>query len=171
MEANTLLETATLPGLRALVIEDDPFWSSWFTSMIKSLDKAAQISVVDSVTSAERAVGAAPMFDLIVCDHLLRGNRTGLDFYRELQKQRSTTPFLLTSGLTREQIDAIMENDNECASPIFIDKQSCNEGFREIVTQMIASPTEKNLVPAETDPMLVLMARDRQLQEVVEMFW
>jgi DNA-binding NtrC family response regulator len=82
---------------RILIIDDD----AGLRELAQRSLKKRRYMVSSAGTLAEaRSIMLKADFDLLIIDHQLAENMTGLDFYDELRAQGSTLPILMCSGFS-----------------------------------------------------------------------
>lgn len=159
-------------SMKALVVENDPYWRDWFSASLERLRGDVSVHVADSIETAKRRLDENSDYDLIICDQFLEGKTTGLDFWKTLREGNSEIPFVLTSAhagrepaghnVYRIGVDGI-------DLPPYLDKGHAKEHFRRLVAQMIkrSHPCKNIDVMGEAK----MGGMDQQLQQVVECFW
>lgn len=83
-------------GERLLVVEDDPALSLVVCNMLREL--GYEVASVGDAQGALRFLDAHADVDLVVCDVVLPGDRSGLDVLRHARKQCHRAQWLLMSG-------------------------------------------------------------------------
>lgn len=107
---------------RVLLIEDDPYWQQIVGRTMKTIDKNISLRCVRSVNHAEQVLyNNNNNFNLIIADHYLDGDATGLDLWRKFKKSNNDIPFLMISGLNNEDFLDLLSNDSEY--PNYLQKQ------------------------------------------------
>jgi DNA-binding NtrC family response regulator len=84
---------------RILIIDDDEGLRELAQRSLKK--RRYLVSGAGTLAEARSAMSNAA-FDLLIIDHQLAENMTGLDFYDELRAQGSTMPIIMCSGFSDE---------------------------------------------------------------------
>jgi CheY-like chemotaxis protein len=91
-----------------LLVEDDPSQQQLWGVVFKRISKGIRLRVVSNVEAALGELreglrrGHGP--DLVLCDVYLEGDRTGVDLQRQCASEFPHLPFILTSGMTVEEL-------------------------------------------------------------------
>src|SRR4051812_13319840 len=78
-------------GLKILVAEDDLSLRPILTRLCRSIEGSAEVIWTSSLNEAVTALERDP-FDLIIADHLLQGDGTGIELWQHCRKLRLGTP-------------------------------------------------------------------------------
>jgi DNA-binding NtrC family response regulator len=89
------------PGRRILIVEDDLALKPILTRICRSVDEESELSWVLSSVDAMTELRKHP-FDLVILDHLLEGDGTGIDVWKHCQRCYPDLPVLMMSGESRE---------------------------------------------------------------------
>jgi len=101
-------ETKLPPGLRVLVLDDDPVIVS---ALARDLaDRGCDVQGATSPAAAEAILNAAPGIDAMILDFDLGGAETGLDFFARMNRSfaRPTPALILTGGTSTATLAAIL---------------------------------------------------------------
>ena len=106
--ANDAAEGATLPpGLRVLVVEDDPEVRGVVQNALQAM--ACTTTLAASGEQALQELQAGTGFDLLLSDIALGAGMRGTELARQAQQQWANLPVLLMSGFSTELIEADRE--------------------------------------------------------------
>jgi DNA-binding NtrC family response regulator len=158
--------------LKALIVEDDPYWKTWFSSNLERMNADVAVHVADSIEKARKRLEENGDYDLIVCEQTWNGKSEGLDFWKSLQSKNSKIPFVLTSAVG--DLNFIESRATEGPHPLCLEKNQAKDHFRRLIRQMVtaaATPALIKKVSAKTPESSALSERDQQLQQIVDCFW
>lgn len=117
---------------RALAIDDDPMGLDALARVLE--DWGLVVLRATSAEGAQRAVaeaGVAP--DIIVADHNLRGERTGIDAIRALRESNGPIPALLLSGGLPEEAHRQAEDLGCPVLPKPVSSRELNDAIRRLL--------------------------------------
>jgi CheY-like chemotaxis protein len=103
-----------------LLIEDNPAWRRIIKAAVQKLNPRITVQTVNSAEEFIRLTIATSDFDLIISDHFLGGEISGLELWRILEKEKNQTPFLLTSAIGEDHFLSLTQND--ARHPHFVEK-------------------------------------------------
>lgn len=106
---------------KILVVEDDPEWQLLIGSAIRKYDESAQVKYAYSARGAKYLLNQNPGYDLVISDHYLEGDETGLELWRECQQKYHDVPFMMMSGLTEHEFLKLIKKENNY--PLYLSKQ------------------------------------------------
>ncbi len=120
LDPSFILEKSNTAERKILVVEDDPEWQNLIGTAIRKFDNSAHVKYAFSAHGAQYLLGQNPHYDLIIADHFLRGNTTGLDLWKECQKKYHNTPFMMMSGMTEREFLSLIKKEN--SYPLYMSK-------------------------------------------------
>ncbi|OYZ22292.1 MAG: hypothetical protein B7Y39_07770 [Bdellovibrio sp. 28-41-41] len=129
---------------RVLVVEDEPYWQLLVCETLKISNESVVFRSVKSVKDAERVLKEESSgFDLIVSDHNLKNQSTGLALWRNFQKLGIETNFVILSGLDRDTYASRFLLKGE--EPLYFEKNAISD-LVEILDRKMAFSAGSNLV-------------------------
>jgi DNA-binding NtrC family response regulator len=118
---------------RVLVIEDEPSWQAILSHSLRQCNGGnIQLRFVRSAKQALDVIYKERKFDLILSDHLLDGEVTGLDLWAKCRSQFLSQPFILISAKKRSTISSQLSNIDERV-PLIIEKPFDLKHFKSII--------------------------------------
>jgi DNA-binding NtrC family response regulator len=126
---------------RVLIVEDDVGMKSVLMAMLNSIGFKVVVDWCQTGDEAlahlnERGEHFATHYDLVVADIFLPGNTTGIDLWEKWRERNPRMPFLITSGMTKEQFeDSLLTFDEE--KPAFLSKALPLENRRQILRSLL----------------------------------
>ncbi len=93
---------------RILLVEDDPQWQKLISYAVKLTDLDLQLRVVRSAKAAQHLLYRDSNFDLIIADHYLEGEDTGMELWQICQQQHRKIPFVLISAIDQQVISEFL---------------------------------------------------------------
>lgn len=119
---------------KVLIVEDEPFWQLLISKALQRIDKRIEVSFSENATKALEIIrNNNNDIDFIIADQLLEGPQTGLDLWDTLVKKEINIPYILVSGIKREDlINSLMLYRTE-AIPTFIEKSASASTFSELL--------------------------------------
>lgn len=122
--------------LRILVVEDEPDLIDFFMTVLEPMGAR-----IDWATTAEEAEAAVTEKDygLVIADHRLAGERTGLDLYACCQRERPELPFLLMSGFSDQVFQALLKAQG-LSCPTYLEKPFSVATCQRTVGQVLGVP-------------------------------
>jgi CheY-like chemotaxis protein len=88
--------------IRVLIVEDDPATAR----LLEGIAAAAGLTPFATVANAPNALGLAPQADVIILDHQLEGQETGLEVLRQVRRRGLDVGVVVTTGHGSEQVAA-----------------------------------------------------------------
>ncbi len=105
---------------RVLLVEDSQESENLMRHICETVDGNMRLKCVKTAEEAQQLLQSNSNFDLIIADHFLAGQKTGLDLWRNCQERFRQIPFMMTSSLTNEEF--IQKTDHEWNYPLFLHK-------------------------------------------------
>lgn len=96
--------TASSPGLRVLLVEDDAEVAAMVAALLE--EQGHHVTHADGVGAAEGHLEAGLEIGLLLTDLIMPGGRTGVDLARRAVELRPGLPVLLASGYTGDTLAA-----------------------------------------------------------------
>ncbi|HBR81121.1 MAG: hypothetical protein UX09_C0069G0004 [Candidatus Uhrbacteria bacterium GW2011_GWE2_45_35] len=125
--------------LRVLVIDDVQCVRSVITAAIHAYFED-EIEV-ETAVNLEQAMAFDPLtFDLVFVDLLLPGNRSGLEFLYFLRRKNLTTPFVIMTGFTSDQIYERLDSDTPIGLFEILIKPFGIEKIHDLVLNLVNLP-------------------------------
>lgn len=90
-------------GRKILVVEDDLALKPILERICRAVDEECELKWVMSAVNAMTELRKST-FDLVIVDHLLEGDGTGMDVWRHCRKCYPNLPVLVMSGESREKL-------------------------------------------------------------------
>jgi CheY-like chemotaxis protein len=107
---------------KVLIVEDEPFWQLLIERALKKIDDRIVVKFTENANQALQELEKSADFDFIIADHLLSGSLTGLDLWDTLAEKKSEIPYILISGINKDNFfDRLMPYRTEMV-PQFIEK-------------------------------------------------
>lgn len=116
-----------------LVVEDDPYWQFKIENSLKDFDKDMHIECVSSAEQAEQKMAKNKIYDVIIADHYLDGNETGLDLWKKCHDKMTHQTFLMISGI--KEID--FRNMAPDKDLVYLEKPLDTEKFYGVLTEQM----------------------------------
>lgn len=132
-----------------LLIEDEPYWQFIVGESIRSFQNNVNVRCVRSVAQAEDVLmQTGEAYDLIISDHYLQGDQTGIDLWKKCQDHYENIPFLMISGLSENDFHALLEE--ELGTPLYLEKDLIPDELEFIwntkfIEQKKSTSTDKNI--------------------------
>ena len=120
---------------RVLLVEDSPESEDLVRRICETVDGNMRLKCVRTAEEAEKILEINPNYDLIIADHFLAGQTTGLDLWKTCQERFKQIPFMMTSSLTPKEFfnitDPIVDPDLEY--PHFLPKPFHKEDCQKMI--------------------------------------
>lgn len=153
---------------RILLVEDDLFWQDLISFSLKSFYGAlVTIRCAKSFHHADNLI-FTDHFDLIICDHILQGSKTGLDLWRSLRQNQVFIPMIMLSAADPKNTQEKEINELSLQKPIFIKKSQFGVSyFGSLMDCYIGLPRMKLKVQAkESDEVIPILPKQQMNQQV-----
>ncbi len=125
---------------KILLVEDDLHWQILITAALRSAYSEVDVRCVKTVKKAEQLLSSGHLFNLIISDQNLQGNKTGIDFWRQCQgNQHSQIPFMLVSGMSETGYHNVFIREEKY--PIYMSKPFDITIFKSIINWHIVENT------------------------------
>jgi len=105
---------------RVLLVEDSQESENLMRHICETVDGNMRLKCVKTAEEAQQVLQSNSNFDLIIADHFLAGQKTGLDLWRNCQEQFKKIPFMMTSSLTNEEF--LQKTEADWNYPLFLHK-------------------------------------------------
>ncbi len=139
----TILKThanKTSKNPKILLVEDDLHWQILITAALRSAYSEVDVRCVKTVQKAEQLLTSGHLFNLIISDQNLKGNKTGIDFWRQCQgNEYSQIPFMLVSGMSETGYHNVFIREEKY--PIYMSKPFDITIFKSIIDWHIVDNT------------------------------
>src|SRR5262245_56743875 len=106
-----------------LIVEDDEIARSHVQHVALSLDKSVEVDCTETAKDARELIDARPerFYSLVIADHFLKGEETGVDLWKYCHEKYPSLPFLMTSSLRVSSFLDYVEKSPGCP-PIYLPK-------------------------------------------------
>jgi len=128
---------------KVLVVEDESESEWLIASTLRSVKRNADLKWVKSAEEAENLLKAGERYDLIIADHYLKGEETGLDLWKSCYKKYRSTPFMMTSALTEKVFVRLA--GPQLPRPVFLHKPIDVKECRSMMEWFLDKPRHTNL--------------------------
>ncbi len=121
---------------KILLVEDDLHWQILISAALRSAYSEVDIRCVKTVQKAEQLLCSGHLFNLIIADQNLQGNKAGIDFWRQCQSNHhSQIPFMLVSGMSETGYHNVFIREEKY--PIYMSKPFDITIFKSIINWQI----------------------------------
>jgi two-component system nitrogen regulation response regulator NtrX len=87
---------------RCLVVEDDASQLDLIRRQLSRLEPGIQIDLAGDYEEGLKSL-KTNRYDFVLCDVMLPNNQSGVDLWRKVSRAGNFTPFVMTSGLRKEE--------------------------------------------------------------------
>ncbi len=131
-------------GPKVLIVEDESESEWLIASTLRSVKKNADLKWVKSTEEAENLLKSGEHYDLIIADHYLKGEETGLDLWKSCYKKYRNIPFMMTSALTEKVFVRLA--GPQLPRPVFLHKPIDVKECRSMIGWFLDKPRHISLV-------------------------
>jgi CheY-like chemotaxis protein len=135
------------PKPKMLLVEDNLESAALMQYLCQKINCNLNVSCVPSAQSALHLLEKDSHYDLIISDHFLTGETTGLELWK-ICKEKFKIPFLVTSGLTTKEFLMLL-NGNEKAPP-FLSKTLAKNMRQQILEGFLNETLKKPRTVSKT---------------------
>ena len=140
---------------RILLVEDDPHWQTIISRTLKTVDGRIDLKCVPTVGQAKELLNSNSNYDLIIADHYLKDDTTGLDLWKECRTLRSRTPFMVVSGMSQSEFTSLLDINSE--SPLYMAKPFEIESLRSMLKWQLGMPIGVATETTTLNPIVKMM--------------
>jgi CheY-like chemotaxis protein len=129
---------------KVLVVEDESESEWLIASTLRSVRRNADLKWVKSAEEAEILLKAGEHYDLIIADHYLKGEKTGLDLWKSCYEKYRSIPFMMTSALSEKVFVRLA--GPQLPRPVFLHKPIDVKECRSMIGWFLDKPRHISLV-------------------------
>lgn len=122
---------------KILLVDDDSFMREWWTELFTQFDFAVDLDVAVSESFAKKIIAnmkdKGQVYEVIICDIFLSGNRTGIDLWKGLQDKPRN--FVFTSGVPKDRFEMMIPNN--CTNCHFLEKPFLFEDCLNLLSKVL----------------------------------
>jgi len=141
---------------RVLLVEDSQESEALMRNICEAVDNNMKLKCVKTAEEAQHLLQANSNFDLIIADHFLAGQKTGLDLWRNCQEEFGQIPFMMTSSLTNEEF--VQKAEHDWSHPFFLHKPFSKRDCQQMIEWFLnRKPISfQNQLETKSTPKIVL---------------
>ena len=126
---------------KILVLEDDILWQKIIRFCVLKAHENAEIEFMSSAKEFHLSGANHKSFDLIISDYYLAEGQTGIEFWKQLQNENCSVPFVMTSGCESSKMMELCVGED--SPPIFLEKTIAGNAFADNLSKILDAPAPK----------------------------